>query len=76
MSRFPTLVIVASLVLGTALAGSTTATAVQTGAGATAQEAAEVIGVAIMMNGGPATIHGARAYTAFCEFANPAGESV
>ena len=39
-------------------------------AGATAQEAAEAIGVAILMNGGPATIYGARAYTAFCEFAD------
>ncbi len=39
------------------------------GAGATAQEAAEAIGVAILMNGGPATIYGARAYAAFCEFA-------
>ncbi len=38
-------------------------------AGATKQEAAEVIGVAIMMHGGPATIYGARAYDAFCEFA-------
>jgi AhpD family alkylhydroperoxidase len=39
-------------------------------AGATREEAAEAIGVAIMMNGGPATIYGARAYTAFCEFAD------
>lgn len=38
-------------------------------AGANAQEAAEAIGVAIMMHGGPATIYGARAYTAFTEFA-------
>ena len=37
-------------------------------AGATKQEAAEVIGVSIMMHGGPATIYGARAYDAFCEF--------
>ena len=37
-------------------------------AGATKQEAAEAIGVSIMMGGGPATIYGARAYTAFCEF--------
>ncbi|MCV7346133.1 carboxymuconolactone decarboxylase family protein [Mycolicibacterium rhodesiae] len=41
-------------------------------AGATRQEAAEVIGVSIMMHGGPATIYGARAYTAFCEFADAA----
>lgn len=39
-------------------------------AGATTQEAAEAIGVGIMMHGGPATIYGARAYTAFCEFAD------
>ena len=35
-----------------------------------------MIGVSIMMHGGPATIYGARAYTAFCEFAdNTAGPS-
>lgn len=43
-----------------------------TRAGATKQEAAEVIGVGILMQGGPATIYGARAYTAFCEFADAA----
>ncbi|KGI67248.1 carboxymuconolactone decarboxylase family protein [Mycolicibacterium rufum] len=37
-------------------------------AGATREQAAEAIGVAIMMHGGPATIYGARAYSAFCEF--------
>ncbi|MEI7714803.1 MAG: carboxymuconolactone decarboxylase family protein [Mycobacterium sp.] len=37
-------------------------------AGATPQEAAEAIGVTFLMHGGPATIHGARAYAAFCEF--------
>lgn len=37
-------------------------------AGATRQEAAEAIGVSILMAGGPATIYGARAYNAFCEF--------
>ena len=37
-------------------------------AGATSQQAAEAIGVAIMMHGGPATIYGARAYEAFREF--------
>ena len=42
-------------------------------AGATRQEAAEVIGVTFLMHGGPATIHGARAYQAFCEFADAAG---
>lgn len=38
-------------------------------AGATCQEAAEAIGVTFLMKGGPATIHGPRAYAAFCEFA-------
>lgn len=38
-------------------------------AGATRQEAAEAIGVTFLMHGGPATIHGTRAYEAFCEFA-------
>lgn len=37
-------------------------------AGATREQAAEAIGVTILMHGGPATIHGARAYDAFCEF--------
>jgi AhpD family alkylhydroperoxidase len=41
-------------------------------AGATRQEAAEAIGVTFLMNGGPATIYGPRAYAAFCEFAAPA----
>jgi AhpD family alkylhydroperoxidase len=36
--------------------------------GATAQEAAEAIGVAILMNGGPATIYGPRAYAAVQEY--------
>ncbi len=39
-------------------------------AGATKEEAAEAIGVTFLMNGGPATIYGARAYDAFCEFAD------
>lgn len=39
-------------------------------AGATREQAAEVLGVAILMNGGPATIYGARAYAAFIEFAD------
>lgn len=39
-------------------------------AGASKEEAAEAIGVSILMHGGPATIFGARAYTAFCEFAD------
>jgi AhpD family alkylhydroperoxidase len=37
-------------------------------AGATRQEAAEAIGVSMLMNGGPATIYGPRAYAAFCEY--------
>jgi AhpD family alkylhydroperoxidase len=37
-------------------------------AGDTKQEAAEAIGVTYLMNGGPATIYGPRAYAAFCEF--------
>jgi AhpD family alkylhydroperoxidase len=36
--------------------------------GATPAEAAEAIGVTFLMNGGPATVYGARAYAAFCEF--------
>ena len=46
-------------------------------AGASRQEAAEASGVTFLMHGGPATIHGARAYEAFCEFADAAesGES-
>jgi AhpD family alkylhydroperoxidase len=39
-------------------------------AGASKQEAAEAIGVSIQMHGGPATVYGARAYDAFCEFAH------
>ena len=35
--------------------------------GATPQEAAEAIGVTFLMNGGPATVYGARAFAAFCE---------
>jgi AhpD family alkylhydroperoxidase len=41
-------------------------------AGATRQEAADAIGVTFLMHGGPATIYGARAYEAFCEFADAA----
>jgi AhpD family alkylhydroperoxidase len=36
--------------------------------GASPQEAAEAIGVAFLMNGGPATVYGARAFAAFTEF--------
>jgi AhpD family alkylhydroperoxidase len=42
-------------------------------AGASKEEAAEAIGVSILMHGGPATIYGARAYDAFCEFADAEG---
>ncbi|MGO8937758.1 MAG: carboxymuconolactone decarboxylase family protein [Mycobacterium sp.] len=44
-------------------------------AGASKEEAAEAIGVSILMHGGPATIYGARAYDAFCEFADAAAET-
>lgn len=37
--------------------------------GATAQEVAETMGVAILMNGGPGTVWGPRAYAAFQEYA-------
>lgn len=36
--------------------------------GASPEEAAEAIGVAILMNGGPGTVHGPRAHVAFLEF--------
>jgi AhpD family alkylhydroperoxidase len=36
--------------------------------GATEQEVAEALGVAVLLNGGPATVHGARAFAAFREF--------
>ena len=39
--------------------------------GATAQQVAEAIGVAILMNGGPATVWGPRAYAAFAEYSAP-----
>lgn len=45
-------------------------------AGATKQEAAEAIGVTFLMKGGPASIHGPRAYDAFCEFADAASAAV
>lgn len=44
-------------------------------AGASKDEAAEAIGVSILMHGGPATIYGARAYDAFCEFADANADS-
>ncbi|MGH3434921.1 MAG: carboxymuconolactone decarboxylase family protein [Sciscionella sp.] len=37
--------------------------------GATAEEVAEALGVAINMNGGPGTVHAPRAFAAFKEFA-------
>ena len=37
--------------------------------GATPQEVAEALGVAILMNGGPGTVHAPRAFAAFEEFA-------
>ncbi len=36
--------------------------------GASPAEAAEAIGVTFLMNGGPATVYGARAFDAFSEF--------
>ena len=36
--------------------------------GASRHEAADAIGVAMLMNGGPATIYGPRAFAAICEF--------
>ncbi|MHA7651504.1 carboxymuconolactone decarboxylase family protein [Mycobacterium sp. ML4] len=44
-------------------------------AGASKEEAAEALGVSIMMHGGPATIYGARAYAAFSEFADARSET-
>ena len=41
--------------------------------GVTAAEVAEAMGVAILMNGGPGTVWGPRAYAAFEEFAAAAG---
>ena len=40
-------------------------------AGASADEAAEAIGVALLMSGGPGTVYGPRAFAAFKEFAEP-----
>lgn len=37
-------------------------------AGATREEVAEAIGTTLLMNGGPGTVYGPRAYDAFCEF--------
>lgn len=38
--------------------------------GATSEEVAEALGVAISMNGGPGTVHAPRAFAAFEEFAS------
>jgi len=40
--------------------------------GATEDEVAEALGVAIAMNGGPGTVYGARAFAAFREFRDDA----
>ena len=37
-------------------------------AGATREQVAEALGVAILMDGGPGTVYGPRAYDAFCDF--------
>ncbi|TVR28564.1 MAG: carboxymuconolactone decarboxylase family protein [Ilumatobacter sp.] len=37
-------------------------------AGATAEEVAEMLGVVLLMDGGPATVYGPRAYAAYLEF--------
>ena len=37
-------------------------------AGATAEQVAEALGVVILMNGGPGTVYGPRAYDAFLEY--------
>ena len=39
--------------------------------GATAEEVAEALGVAVMMNGGPGSVHAPRAFEAFTEFTAP-----
>jgi AhpD family alkylhydroperoxidase len=39
--------------------------------GVTVEEVAEAMGVAILMNGGPGTVWGPRAYAAFQEYAAP-----
>jgi len=44
--------------------------------GATFEEVAEMIGVCILMNGGPGTVFGPRALAAYEEFAEAQGSSV
>jgi AhpD family alkylhydroperoxidase len=41
--------------------------------GATSEEVAETIGVALLMDGGTASVYGPRAWDAYREFADPAG---
>lgn len=41
-------------------------------AGATAEQVAEMLGVCLLMNGGPASVYGPRAFAAFSEFAREA----
>ena len=43
-------------------------------AGATEEEVAEALGVALLMNGGPASVWAPRAFAAFREFAQPVTE--
>ncbi|MBN0049069.1 carboxymuconolactone decarboxylase family protein [Streptomyces actuosus] len=43
--------------------------------GADEQEAAEAIGVAVLMNGGPGTVYGPRAFAAFREFHDKAEQA-
>lgn len=42
--------------------------------GATSEEVAEALGVAVLMNGGPGVVHAPRALAAFEEFAGPPGD--
>lgn len=43
-------------------------------AGASADEVAEALGVALLMDGGPGTVYGPRAFAAFLEFAEEMSE--
>jgi AhpD family alkylhydroperoxidase len=43
--------------------------------GASREELAEVLAVALLMNGGPASVYGPRAWAAFDEFAPPTAEA-
>ena len=42
--------------------------------GATPDEVAEILGVTLLMDGGTASVYGPRAWAAYQEFAQPAGE--